>query len=188
MSGLVVSAAFPDFLYVQSPDRSSGIRVAVPGHTLETGTVVSITGQLKTTSDGERYIQADSIEAQGVAPVIPLEMTLKAVGGGDAGEPPSGQQGVTGGVGLNSIGLLVRVTGRVTAIAEDRSWLTLWDGSAVSDADGNRGVRCLAAGLVPPDLAAGEVVSVTGAISCRRSGTALHPVVLARIAEDILLR
>lgn len=97
-------------------------------------------------------------------------------------------KGVTGGVGLNSIGLLVRVTGRVTAIAEDRSWRTLWDGSAVSDADGNRGVRCLAAWLVPPDLAAGEVVSVTGVISCQRWGTALHPVVLVRTAQDILLR
>lgn len=35
LSGMVVTAAFTDFFYVESEDRASGIRVEIAGHTLQ---------------------------------------------------------------------------------------------------------------------------------------------------------
>ena len=62
--------------------------------------------------------------------VGPVAMSNEALGGSDHGSPPLGQAGVTGGSGVNTVGLLVRTTGRVTETGT--GWFKIDDGSGVS--------------------------------------------------------
>ena len=56
-----VTAAFADCFYVESDDRSSGVRIAKPGHRVEAGMRVEVIGRMQTNGDGERYIAASSV-------------------------------------------------------------------------------------------------------------------------------
>ncbi len=57
-----VSAAWPDYFYVQTPERTSGIRVYKAGHNLSEGDACHVLGILTTTSSGERMIDASWVE------------------------------------------------------------------------------------------------------------------------------
>ena len=46
--------------------------------------------------------------------IKPFASCIRSIGGGASGTPPQGQKGVTGGTGLNTIGLLMRTAGMVT--------------------------------------------------------------------------
>jgi len=73
-----------------------------------------VTGILKTDGAGERYILASSAEPAGWDSVLPVGMTNLRLGGGDFHYNPvtgAGQVGVTDGVGLNNVGLLVKSGG-----------------------------------------------------------------------------
>jgi hypothetical protein len=98
-------------------------------------------------------IQEDSEES-----VRPVFMTLRSLGGESQGL----QEGVTGGSGLNNIGMLVRVFGRVTDrdASADSPWFELDDGSGVS-------VKV----IVPPGESVPEIgtcLDVTSISSCVR--------------------
>lgn len=56
--GMRVTAAFSGFFYVESDDRSSGVRVKLPGHAFAEGARVSVTGKIALGDEGERYIEA----------------------------------------------------------------------------------------------------------------------------------
>jgi len=187
IQGVIVSAAFDGFFYVQSPDRSSGIRVHRAGHGLSAGQVVNLSGTVKTNAHGERYIEAAGVTVLQAAAVAPVAMNQRTVGGGVAGSPPAGQAGVTGGTGLNNVGLLVRVTGKVTAIAGDGSWVTIWDGSPVHDAGGNPGIRCITPGMLPAVVTTRDTLSITGPVSIVKAGNVVYPQILARSSADITL-
>jgi hypothetical protein len=57
----VVTAAFTGHLYVESPDRSMGIRVNKASHGRSVGQTVTVIGTIQTLASGERYILADSV-------------------------------------------------------------------------------------------------------------------------------
>ena len=80
-----------------------------------------------------------------------------------------GQEGVTGGCGLNKTGLLIRTCGRFTKTSE--TTFTLDDGSAVV-------VKCIAPSGVALDPL-WTYVAVTGVSSCERVGEELHRLVRA---------
>ena len=95
-------------------------------------------------------------------------MTNKALGGGANGL----QVGVEGGVGINTIGLLVRTTGRVGT--KGSGWFMIDDGSGVS-------VKVY--GTVPSGT---PYVTVTGASSCERDGfNAIQRVVIATAIQSL---
>ncbi|MCL6629020.1 MAG: hypothetical protein K6U00_05410, partial [Armatimonadetes bacterium] len=162
ISGAVVSAAWADYFYVEDENRSSGIRVEKSAHGLAAGTKVNVVGTLGTTADGERFISESTVSSVGSGVIKPLGMTNKSLGGGDIGNPGTGQgqRGVTGGVGLNNIGLLVQTTGIVTYI--DEHTFTIDDGSGVN-------VRCETPEsiIVSPTW---QYVSVIGISSIRKNG------------------
>ena len=186
--GVIVTAAWPDVLYVEQPDRACGIRVEKAGHGLAVGQSATVEGVMGTTTDGERMINATSASGSAGQALPALGMTSRSLGGADSAgysaADGTGQQGVTGGTGLNNIGLLVRVAGRVTFVDPGGQFFTLWDGSVVEDADGHDGVRVSAPGLTLPAL--DEFATVTGISSCYKSGADLYPRVLARTAGDIV--
>ncbi|MHB9035725.1 MAG: hypothetical protein ACYC64_03600 [Armatimonadota bacterium] len=131
---LYVESANLSILYVESEDRSSGIRVRYTGQGPAVGAKVNVTGFIRTdTGIAERYIEAYAVNAVGVGDIKPLLMNNKAAGGGDFGTPPAGQPGMTNGVGLNNIGLLVRVYGQVSEIVSStgQPYYQLDDGSGV---------------------------------------------------------
>ena len=121
---------------VQDADRSSGIRVlpdALPP-ALRVGDVVTVHGDLSTT-EGERVISGATITRTGstTAPV-PLGITNKSQGGSDwhyDADTGAGQRGVTGGSGLNNVGLLVRTWGNVKEFdpSTTPAWFVIDDGS-----------------------------------------------------------
>ena len=157
-AGKIVTAAFDGFFYIEDPDRTSGIKV-VSGEPVSVGEAVNVEGALGT-AENERHIQAGRVQNLGPAtPLEPLGMTNRALGGGDLAS--GGQVGVTGGNGLNNVGLLVRTCGRVTSAGADS--FTLSDGSGPD-------VKV----VVPDTLsipAPGPFVGVTGISSCGIEGS-----------------
>ncbi len=98
-------------------------------------------------------------------------MTVRGLGGGPFGQQP----GMTGGAGLNNIGLLVRLTGSYSYIGPDTFLLD--DGSG-------RPVLC----LVPSGVVlspAWRFVTVTGISSCTDNGNEVASIVRVRGQADI---
>ncbi|MDH7482542.1 MAG: DUF1565 domain-containing protein, partial [Armatimonadota bacterium] len=179
---VVVTGAFDGFFYVESQDRSAGIQVRQAYHGLAVGDKVTLLGTLATDADsGERYIIALYVLKGGTGNIKPLGMVNRALGGGDWMWNPSngaGQRGVTGGVGLNNIGLLVRTSGCVTDAGTD--WFVINDGSGVD-------VKC----VVPTGVgvpAVGSYVALTAISSCEKVGDEIHRLLRIRSGDDIVIR
>ena len=164
LNGLVVTASFADRIYVQSPDRSCGIGAI--GASASVGDIVDVAGLMQTV-DGERLLNLAEarVTLAGQPPPIPLNMVCRDTGGGASGrqeavtddarvEPPAAA------TGLNNIGLLVRVAGRIVSPDSEAGAFYLDDGSSVFNGSGNRGVRVSASGMTLPSE--GEMYAVTG--------------------------
>lgn len=161
---IVITAVFPDCCYIESEDRSWGIRCESPGGGYpDPGTKARAVGVLRTNDDGERVFEVYNGYGTGFGSVAPLGMPNKIIGGGDYNYDPesgAGQRGVTNGTGLNNIGLLVRTTGACSYV--DNHTFIIDDGSGV-------GITC----ITPPTILASpawQYVAVTGASSIRRDG------------------
>ena len=152
-----VSAVYSDCFYIENGDRSSGIRVQYSGSAPVPGQNVAVKGYVQTLAGLERYINASSVTPTGLSNTIAsLGMTNAALYG----------IGLTNGVGLNCIGLLVRVWGNV--ISQNGNRYTISDGSGVS------AVVEMRSG----SLTVGKFVCVTGAASCFANGSVVQPLVI----------
>ncbi|MBI2842891.1 MAG: PQQ-dependent sugar dehydrogenase [Armatimonadetes bacterium] len=176
----IVTAAFPDFFYMELPDRSSGIRVARTAHGLSVGAIVAVTGVLGTTPNGEKYLDASARAptTSGAGSISPLDMNNLWLGGTDwlyDTSTGAGQRGVASGVGLNNIGLLVRSWGKVTPI--DPQTFMINDGSDVP-------VKCILPAGVTFDPG-WTYVAATGAMSCENVAGQLQRVILVRQSSDV---
>jgi len=180
LTGKAVTYASTDLLYVEEDDRSCGIRVEKTAHGLRDGIRADISGFMSTGTDGERCILAAQASRNGTSTVsvCPLLMTGCALGGSDwhctAGST-AGQKCVRDGVGLNNIGLLARISGRITYADPAGAFAYIDDGSASSDGntlgpEGSAigGVRVLLSGSTSPTV--GSNVSLTGVSSTARVG------------------
>lgn len=117
--GGVISAAWSDEFYIEADNRTCGILVKKSGHGLAQGKNVNVAGVVRTNADGERYLDTSYVSATPFSGTIkPFGLTNRSLGGTDFLNPATliGQQGITGGKGLNNIGLLVRVWGRVMEV------------------------------------------------------------------------
>ncbi|MGC8862046.1 MAG: carboxypeptidase regulatory-like domain-containing protein [Armatimonadota bacterium] len=170
----LVSAVFPasGCLYVQDRDRSAGIRVAYTGSGYAVGDEISLTGKVTTrilsTKPSERQISSVTSITRSSSgnPVRPLGMKCRSVGGasvvsGSVTVPGVIEENGLAGVGLNNIGLLVRVAGRVTARVNDTIWVD--DGSNIRDYMGRVGVLVKCPDSSIP-VGVGDFVSVTGIV------------------------
>lgn len=162
--GGIVSAANWDYYYIESADRTSGIRVEEMNTGRSVGDRVTIAGPITTLDSGERCITSPQLlNSEGGYDVNPVAMTQKNLGGGTL----AGQQGVAGGIGLNNIGLLVVVTGLATYV--DDSTFTIEDGSG-------RNVKVVCPYGSAPYT--GTFVTVTGISSCEKISGSIGSVVL----------
>jgi len=164
VTGGVVSAVFGSAFYLSAPDRSKGIRVETQRHDLSPGTSVSIIGTLNTNADSERYIAAWELFPEAIGGMVnPLMMPNRALGGADQEYDPitgAGQRGVTGGVGLNNIGLLVRTWGIVQMVPGQGACI-------IDDGCGIGLLVVLPDGALQPSV--GDALVVRGISSCIRT-------------------
>ncbi len=125
MEGRIVTASFGNSFYVQDLNRLPGIRV-VSDSPVTIGQKVDIYG-IMATNGGEREIIASIVDPRGMSQIRPQPhaMALRNLGG----EPDGPVPGTSGGAGLNNIGLLVRVFGKVSDSSSSTSEFMLYDGS-----------------------------------------------------------
>ncbi len=140
------------------------------------GDVLDILGTVATDSNGEQVIEDPYVELiDSASEPKPLGLVNRSVGGGSLGY----QSGVTlnkvAEHGVNNIGLLIRVWGKVQSTGTGLSgpYFTIDDGSGVS-------LRCYCSATP-----SGSYALVTGISSCEYSGTNLIPVVRTRNASDM---
>jgi hypothetical protein len=159
-------------LYVQDPNRSSGILLHFSGSVptgLADGDSVDINGSVGVVS-GERAVMDPSITKRTDIPNAkprPLGMSNLTTGGSAYG----GQVGVVDqysfpremATGLNNIGLLVRTAGKVKQVGTN--WFYLDDGSNLDDGTGYTGIYVdVGLSIVRPNT--NRNVIITGISSC----------------------
>lgn len=165
--------------YVEQPDRASGIRVALATQAgwLTVGARVSVLGVMGTTAHDERQIASATLTAEGgTLALAPLHTTNKALGGADAGNPPLGQYGVTGGAGVNTIGLLVMTWG--TVVNDPSEGFTMLD-------DGSGTPVRIETGHLSVLWSSGDYLKVTGLSSLRKTASGHDRVIIPRNNADI---
>ncbi len=133
---------------------------------------------LLTTQDGMRILTDSELRAYytGASPE-PISISQKAMGGSSLN---AFLPGVTGGVGLYNIGMLVRTTGRVTSAGADFFYCD--DGSGLTGPSGEQGVKVLLDSAPP---AASSFVAVTGIIETEASAGIVRLVLRVRTPSDI---
>lgn len=172
LAGKVVTSALPGMLYVEEPDRRGGIRI-ISSEALTTSALVDVVGTMGTLN-GERVLDAETPQPQGIgAKIGPLALRTSALGGGAFGLQQSvveyrqvTESGQLVGrlfpaVGVNNVGLLVRVCGKVTASGQ--GWFYIDDGCRCNDGTGNVGVKVLCPGTTAPST--DEFVAITAVSS-----------------------
>jgi len=181
LASRVVSAVFADHFYAQELDRTSGIMVVPSGGVpsgLAVGSLVDVGGPVRSDASFVRWIDGTVSVVPGSAVIRPLALTNVALGGGDWAYgliTTGGQRGVTGGRGLNNIGLFVRTVGEVTAVRSDG--FDIDDGSGV-------GVRVVVpTGAQIPSI--GSFVIVDGVSSCYVSGAEVKRMLIVGDAAGV---
>jgi hypothetical protein len=177
----VVPGAYPDSFYISSDDRANGIRVIMPGHVKTPGEKLDFTGTVETTPSGERYILATALDTDDSGTPAPLQMLARNLGGSGFGNPESGQgqAGVPGAAGLNTIGLHIRLTGKVESVDPITGNFLLNDASACP--------ILVKPGFELEGILDGDIVSVTGAVSLETIADTIAPVLLPGRSSDIVL-
>lgn len=163
ITGAIITATGGNSFYIEADDRSSGICVQKNSHGLKAGMRASITGTVETDGDQERYIAAATATENGSGNLFPIALSNRDLGGSDlhSGVTGGGQRGVLGGVGLNNVGLLVRIRGRVTY--GGYGYFYVDDGAGLLDGSGHRGVLVLGNMPLCPEMdPVGWYVEVTG--------------------------
>ncbi|MBP6963459.1 MAG: carboxypeptidase regulatory-like domain-containing protein [Armatimonadetes bacterium] len=156
----IVSGVWATCFYIQSSDRSGGIRVNMDaGYYVKRGDVAQVQGILGVT-DGERSIAPTMppVVHETVTPPVPLGVRNRDLGGNS---PSPENPGVTDGRGPLNVGLLVKTTGKVNYT--NTGYFYIHDGSNRSDAplddgSGHYGVRITSNTVVN----VGERLEVTG--------------------------
>lgn len=178
IAGATVTEAWPGFFYIETDDRSMGLRVEMTGHTAAAGSRVDVSGTMDTNAHGERVLLASAFTVTGTSALVPVGVRGFYLGGTDwqhNSATGAGQQGVTGGHGLNTIGLLVRAWGRVTEVdpSATPAWFRIDEGSG-------RHIKCVAVDGAPAIGAqwVGRHAAVMGISSCALEGEAVLPTLL----------
>lgn len=168
LSGVIVTARFDDSLYVESADRSSGIRVNGAAE-IPADSTVDIAGTVHSAPDGNS-IDPITWFVTGPGSVKPLGLTCR-----DAAAFSSAP------TGLSTNCLLLRAWGRVTSIASGSFYVD--DGSNVQNTSGLTGLRVLCGSIDPP--AQDKLVLVTGIAGMFDSDGALLPGLRLRDSADL---
>lgn len=180
-----VSDPYEQHIWIEESDRSAALRVGPVDAVVSPGNKVLVSGRMASDpTTGERILSVTDITVDAGDYTIPgpIGITNKSFLGGAKGSQP----GRPGGLGLNNMGMLARVWGKVTSAPLDPGldgWPCIYidDGSALLDGTSsnqpNVGIRVYHSWYKSP--APGEYVSATGIISSEKVGGVLIPVLLS---------
>ena len=172
LSDKVVSGGFTTFFYVCEDNTGGKVSaIRVEGASGFQGNLTDVSGILDTIN-GERAITApDTSPVVGPGAPTPVLMNNRSIGGSDLN---GYTLGITDGVGVNNIGMLVTIIGKVVSTG---------DGYFMVD-DGSRQIKVSALKLTSvPGV--NKIVRVTGIISTEESGGIVTPVILPRGNSDV---
>jgi subtilisin family serine protease len=168
-------------IYVAEQDRSHGIMVCSPvfGLPATEGQILDIDGVIETDpTTFERRIVQPSATLEGTREWLrPMGINLKGVGGSDFG---SYKRGATNAIGLNNVGTLVRVFGRVTG-GDGLTYFVLSNDSATPvrvDVSGRRSPFSS-----PP---AAAYVMINGIATLRQEGGKLIPEIVPCLFSEMI--
>ena len=177
-----VTHVFSDYFYIADPDRSAGIKVqpvAMPAG-LQAGSLVDVTGTVQTDSNSERVIVGGVSIDPGSLTVTPLDISIRALGGGDwfyDAVTGAGQKGATGRIGLNNVGLPVRICGTITQAGLNYYLVTDGGGTAVK----------VTHPVLFPVPFGQPMATFTGICRLEASGTGVDPVVAVSSLADMTI-
>lgn len=185
LPGKIVTARLPDCFYISEPGGYSGIRVQST-RDVTVGRAVNLIATT-TTIGAEKSLILVTMDstAQAATQPKPVGMVGRTLGGASIGVNNSGstngQVGVYNGYGYNTIGMLVRVWGKVTEISDDNHNYWIDDGSGLTYSDGaktHNGVM-ISLGVDGHWLSIGELkvadyVAVNGIASCTVVDEVVH--------------
>lgn len=167
-----VTAKFATKFYIEDSSRTSGIRVEAAA-TLSPNQKAQVFGALGLADGCERALtNCKVVPGSAGSEVKPLEILARTAGGSAKGSTP----GVSGGVGLNNVGLLVRIAGKVKSVVSDGFYLD--DGSNVKDETGTVGIKVWTG--IANSTSVGARLGVTGVVSCRSAASKVYPMILMR--------
>mgnify|MGYP002681656994 FL=1 len=147
------------FFYIESPDRSAGIRVETLDALPQLGDTVLVSGRLGTTADGERVIRSATVSVTGNSPLAPMKVTNAAIGGAGF----AGETGAPAAFGLDNTGVLMKTAGKITRIDYAEDYFLIDDGSRVDAATTAAGIKVIKTGLLP--WLEGDWAIVTGVVT-----------------------
>ncbi len=164
-------------LYIQDPDRSSGIAV-ITSTPVSAGAVVTVSGSLGRV-EGERALINTIVQVvspSGAQLPIPMYVNGRDMGGRSLNVL---NPGVPGSAGMYNLGLLIRAAGKVTAVGTGCFWLN--DGGSRAAEGGRTGIKVLSNAAVT----VGKAVKVTGVSSAYSDGGTIRSVIRTRTAADV---
>lgn len=178
----------PPRFYIQETNSRTGIQVRCDGYLPEMLLSGPFAGQMATdAATHERYIQMPGDwNTTGARSTRTVALTLDDLGGEGAGL----QEGVHQGLGLNSVGTLVKIAGRVTGKSTDGLFVYVSDGSGPDDGGGIPGVRVDLSAIAAasrPNPADGSFVIVTGISTMYELNGQYHRCVRTRSAQDFVV-
>lgn len=176
LEGVVVTAAFNYWFYVESPDQSAGLKV-MSASKPSVGDILDIDGYMYADEIERMVDPVISITLVGSGGVEPVYMTNLALGGANNPIIP----GPTGGTGLNNIGLLVKVSGKI--LSTGTYHIVIDDGSKVPYVGTQKGVRI--AVTAPHSFTTGSQVMVTGISGLYQDGLYLRRMIFTRSNSDV---
>lgn len=173
LSGKLVSGLFTGFFYVQEPDRTSGLKV-LSSIKPTVGSSVDVVGTISVV-DGERQLNASSVSSAYTSysdsSLKPLGIRGDLLGGASIGNQVPG---ITGGRGLNNIGLLCTTWGKVSSTVSDGFYIE--PRQAVS-------VKVFSGSLTKPSV--GQYIVITGISTVELASGAIRRGILPRVQADI---
>lgn len=147
---LIESAAvvgvYDDCVFVEDMSRCAGVRCVVQGSGVVPGSIVSVSGVMST-------LHNEPIILSPVFQPVPVAGMIK---------PVSTRCDLNTGLGVDMTGLLVRLTGRITKIASNLTYMVISDGSYGMSPRGAAGVEVRMP--VPSDLKPGSYIGVNGIV------------------------
>ncbi len=162
--------------YIEEADRHAGIRLdlsTLSNWTVKVGDSANIKGVMSTTPDGERCIAVSQLTmASRTTAIEPLFLGTLGLGGKSfdlqEGTWEIRNSTLTESASVNNIGLLVKLTGKITQIDPAEQFFYIDDGSGITDGSTTGGVENVGirVGLNGTSFTAGRVITITGISSC----------------------
>lgn len=183
----VVSGVFDNYIYIQEPGRTSGIRVDGVFAVLP-GSIVTVIGTPELELSEACLANAALLNAERGEEPKPLLVSNMAMGGGACGNQP-GFANIVGNknkyaAGLSPIGVLVKTAGMVTYVdPPPERFAYIDDGSRLSDGSGCLGIKVSLENTPVP--AAGTFAQVIGCCSATEIGGLCVRYLQPREAADV---